>query len=166
MLNRARDAGFDAPVAAGQAALHKGAIHLGELGLDPLVLPAIGKFGLQRLADAPPLRDREPGDGGQPRVVGRQRVVLPIVHDQQQIGAVLQRIEIAGVAQIIPDIERQPSAAHAVSFRIFRSEAYAARSRPPGPCAGAVTGRGLLSAPCRPSGRYAMRQWPTQYSRR
>jgi hypothetical protein len=70
--DRARDARLDAAVAARQAPLHEGPIHFGDLGLDPLVLAAIGEFRLHRLADATPLRDRQARDRGQPRLVARQ----------------------------------------------------------------------------------------------
>src|ERR1700722_18069214 len=144
----ARDPRFDAAIAAGQAALHDGPIQFDQLALDPLVLPAFREFGLHGFADAAPLRNREAGDGGQPRVVGRQRVVLPIVHDQQQIGAVLKRVEIAGVAQVVPDIERHPGAAHAASSKSL-ARMYAPRSRRDGSAAR----RGSLSLL---SDRYAM----------
>jgi hypothetical protein len=72
LRDRPRDARLDAAVAARQAPLHEGPIHFGDLGLDPLVLAAIGEFRLHRLADATPLRDRPARDRGQPRLVARQ----------------------------------------------------------------------------------------------
>jgi hypothetical protein len=81
LRDRARDARLDAAVAAGQTPLHEGPIHFGDLGLDPLVLPAVGEFRLHGLAAATPSRDRQARDRRQPRVVAQQPVMLPVVHD-------------------------------------------------------------------------------------
>jgi hypothetical protein len=53
----------------------------------------------------------ERGDAGDPRqqaLVGGQGPSLPVVHDQADVDAVLQRAQMHGVGEVITNVQREP----------------------------------------------------------
>ena len=40
----------------------------------------------------------------------------PVLHDQQQVGPVLRRGQVSGVAEIVPDVEGHPRSAHSIAL--------------------------------------------------
>src|SRR4051794_26590877 len=94
------------------------------------MLPIRLKQFCDRLTETHPLPQRQAGDRRELRVLGRQTAVLPVMADQQEVGAVLYRAEVPGVAQIVTPIERHPGAAHgSLHARRMRASTVTAQSR-------------------------------------
>ena len=81
---------------------------LDDLAVDPLVTPSsrkkariTGRFFRHSAIDRPTMRASCSSSSG-------RSAVLPVLHDQQQIGAVLQRAEVSCVATVVADIEGHP----------------------------------------------------------
>lgn len=109
------------PVCSRLASLVLQRLPLGQLGFDPLVTPhpAINdEEPRQRWPEVAPLLGACPADTGQrPVIVGQGLTVAPIGEYQQQVSAMLQRVQVHGVSEVIADVDRHPCigarAAHA-----------------------------------------------------
>ena len=91
-------------------ALFDDIVGLRQFRFNALVLPPIREQGGDNVAAICPLVGRHPGNAGDEAFVGRQRPLLPVVHDQQHIRAMLSSGQVPGVSQIVSDVQRHPSA--------------------------------------------------------
>lgn len=83
---------------------------LREFFFHPLVLPAGHEEVGEGVATGLPLIGREAGDLRDLALVVRKPALLPVLHDQEHVGAMLERGEVPGVCQVVSDIERHPRA--------------------------------------------------------
>jgi hypothetical protein len=90
--------------------------HPGEFDVDPLVFPTTMEEILQRCAILAPRPQGKLRDLGKLPVVVRKFALAPVVHHQQQIGPVLRRGQVAGVAEIVADIKGHPGTVHLARF--------------------------------------------------
>jgi len=75
-----------------------------EFGVDPFVLPLVVEKILQRRAILIPHLERQLGDLAELPVVVGKFALAPVVHHQQEIGPVLRRGQVTGVAEIVAGI--------------------------------------------------------------
>lgn len=59
-----------------------------------------------------PFRFRQAGYARNQTLIFRKAALLPVPHDQQQIGAMLQCCEVARVGEIVVNVEWHPRRAH------------------------------------------------------
>src|SRR5439155_2224192 len=93
-------------------------------GVRPLAVACDGKKCAHDGADTVPLSRIDPGDAGEDAVRGRQSAVLPVVHDEMQVGAALRGIEVRGLGEVVGDVKRHPGSGHLTlreleSLRVF-----------------------------------------------
>jgi hypothetical protein len=80
--------------------------------VNALVAPAGGEERLDRRSRLLPFPVGHAGDCRELAVVIRQPALGPVVHDQQQIGAVQGRPQMAGVLEIVTDVQGHPREIH------------------------------------------------------
>ena len=88
------------------------------LSVDPSVTPPVIEQVGKRVPRSRPFRDGHPADASEFVVVNRQATILPIVHDQQHVRAVLDRAQVAGVGEIVRDIEWHPGGGSHAAYRL------------------------------------------------
>ena len=86
-----------------------------KLEFHPLVLPARQEEFFDDRPRAPKLRRRRASYTSELLFIVRQRTCLPVVHNQEHVDAVLQRPEVAGVRQIVGNVEGHPMQLHGAS---------------------------------------------------
>ena len=102
----------EAAFLARNGALFREPHHAFELGVDPLVPPAIVEEILQDRPVVAPGLQRQFGDLRQLAIVIGQFALAPVMHHQKQIGAMLRRGQMTGIAEIVADIKRHPRSLH------------------------------------------------------
>lgn len=92
-------------------------VSLGKFGINALMAPTVNEERGDDIAALCPLRRIKLGQPSYHAFVGRQTSILPVVHDQKQIGAVLNRRQVASVLEVVGNVQRHPgSVTHFVTL--------------------------------------------------